>query len=137
KLPVDLLSLSSHKIYGPQGAGALYVRPGISLVPLLGGGGQEFKLRSGTQAVPIIAGFGTAAELAMQELVTETPRLIGLRDRLFDLLSDVPNLVPTGDRLHRLPHHASFCLLNADGERLSGKAVVRQMNLAGIAISAG
>ncbi|MBD2091126.1 cysteine desulfurase [Microcoleus sp. FACHB-1515] len=136
-LPVDLLSLSSHKIYGPQGAGALYVRPGVSLVPLLGGGGQEFKLRSGTQAVAIIAGFGTAAELAAQELATETPRLIELRDRLFDRLADVPNLVPTGDRLHRLPHHASFCLLSADGETLSGKTIVRQMNLAGIGISAG
>jgi len=137
KLPVDLLSLSSHKIYGPQGAGALYVRPTVSLVPLLGGGGQEFKLRSGTQAVPIIAGFGAAAELAAQELSVETPRLIGLRDRLFDRLADVPNLVPTGDRLHRLPHHASFCLLSADGEKLSGKTIVRQMNLAGIGISAG
>lgn len=137
QLPVDLLSLSSHKLYGPQGAGALYVRAGVPLVPLLGGGGQEFQLRSGTQAVPIIAGFGTAAELAAQELAAAVPHLVSLRDRLFDRLADIPNLVSTGDRLHRLPHHVSFCLLNADGERFSGKALVRQMNLAGIAISAG
>jgi cysteine desulfurase len=137
RLPVDLLSLSSHKIYGPQGAGALYVRPGVELMPLLNGGGQEFKLRSGTQAVPVIAGFGIAAELAAEEIATETPRLIQLRDRLFDQLADVPELMPTGDRLHRLPHHVSFCLLNADGEKLSGKTLVRQMNLAGIGISAG
>ncbi|MBW4658588.1 MAG: cysteine desulfurase [Drouetiella hepatica Uher 2000/2452] len=137
RLPVDLLSLSSHKLYGPQGAGALYVRPGVNLVPLLGGGGQEFSLRSGTQAVPIIAGFGIAAELAAQEMAIETPRLIQLRDRLFDQLADVTALVPTGDRLHRLPHHASFYLCNADGERVSGKTLVRQMNLAGIGISAG
>ncbi|MBD2067546.1 cysteine desulfurase [Leptolyngbya sp. FACHB-671] len=137
RLPVDLLSLSSHKIYGPQGAGALYVRPGVELMPLLNGGGQEFKLRSGTQAVPVIAGFGIAAELAAEEMATETPRLIQLRDRLFDQLADVPELMPTGDRLHRLPHHVSFCLLNADGEKLSGKTLVRQMNLAGIGISAG
>ncbi|NJO66786.1 MAG: cysteine desulfurase [Leptolyngbyaceae cyanobacterium RM1_405_57] len=137
RLSVDLLSLSSHKIYGPQGAGALYVRPGVELVPLLNGGGQEFKLRSGTQAVPAIAGFGTAAELAAEEMAAETPRLIQLRDRLFDQLADVPELMPTGDRLHRLPHHVSFCLLNADGEKLSGKTLVRQMNLAGIGISAG
>jgi cysteine desulfurase len=137
RLPVDLLSLSSHKLYGPQGTGALYVRPGVELVPLLGGGGQEFKLRSGTQAVPIIAGFGIAAELAAQEMPTETPRLMQLRDRLFDQLTDVPALVPTGDRLHRLPHHASFYLRDADGDRLSGKTLVRQMNLAGIGISAG
>jgi cysteine desulfurase len=137
RLPVDLLSLSSHKIYGLQGAGALYVRPGVELWPLLGGGGQEMGLRSGTQAVPIIAGFGVAAELAAQEMVTETPRLIELRDRLFSQLADVPGLIPTGDLEHRLPHHVSFSLESADGEKLSGKTLVRQMNLAGIGISAG
>lgn len=137
QLPIDLLSLSSHKIYGPQGAGALYIRPGIELIPLLGGGGQEFKFRSGTQAVPAIAGFGVAAELAAQEMSVETPRLIQLRDRLFDQLADVPDLIPTGNRFSRLPHHVSFYLRHADGETLSGKTLVRQMNLAGIAISAG
>ncbi|KAM3097457.1 cysteine desulfurase family protein [Phormidesmis sp. 146-35] len=137
KLPVDLLSLSSHKLYGPQGAGALYIRPGVELVPLLGGGGQESKVRSGTQALPVIAGFGLAAELMAEEMVIETPRLIQLRERLFDRLSEVAGLVPTGDRWDRLPHHASFCLEYADGEILSGKTLVRQMNLAGIGISAG
>lgn len=141
ELPVDMLSLSSHKIYGPQGAGALYVREGLEIVPLLTGGGQETNRRSGTQAVPAIAGFGVAAELAAEEIATETPRLIQLRDRLFDLLADTPELTPTGDRLHRLPHHVSFCLgdgiYNRGGESLSGRAIVRQMNLAGIAISSG
>ncbi|BCL39573.1 cysteine desulfurase family protein [Nostoc sp. MS1] len=137
KLPVDLLSLSSHKLYGPQGVGALYIRPGVELMPLLGGGGQERGMRSGTQAVPIIAGFGVAAELAAEELATETPRLIKLRDRLFTQLADITGLVPTGDRENRLPHHVSFYLKQADGEKLSGKTLVRQLNLAGIAISAG
>ncbi|MDJ0702732.1 MAG: cysteine desulfurase family protein [Leptolyngbyaceae cyanobacterium MO_188.B28] len=137
QLPVDLLSLSSHKLYGPQGAGALYVRPGVELEPLLRGGGQEMKLRSGTQAVPSIAGFGVAAELAAREMPTETLRLMRLRDRLFDQLADVPELEPTGDLRSRLPHHVSFCILPADGERVSGKTLVRRMNLAGIAISAG
>ncbi len=137
QLPVDLLSLSSHKIYGPQGAGALYIRPGIKLLPLMGGGGQEAGLRSGTQALPAIAGFGTAAELAAQELLPETQRLTILRDRLFDQLADVAGLHSTGDRTHRLPHHTSFCLNYADGDALTGKALVRQMNLAGIGISAG
>ncbi|MBD2208701.1 cysteine desulfurase [Nostoc linckia FACHB-104] len=137
RLPVDLLSLSSHKIYGPQGAGALYVRPGVDLIPLFGGGGQERGLRSGTQATPVIAGFGVAAELAAQEISLETPRLIKLRDRLFAQLSDIPGLIPTGDFEHRLPHHLSFCLESADGEKLSGKTIVRQLNLAGIGISAG
>lgn len=137
QLPVDLLSLSSHKIYGPQGVGALYVRPGVNLVPLLAGGGQEFKLRSGTQAVASIAGFGVAAELAALELETETPRLIRLRDRLFAQLADVPDLLPTGDRLYRLPHHVSFCICPTKGDPVTGKTLVRQMNLAGIGISAG
>jgi cysteine desulfurase len=139
-LPVDLLSLSSHKFYGPQGSGALYVKPGVELKPLLTGGGQETKLRSGTEAVPAIVGFGVAAELALEDMVTETPRLIQLRDRLFDLLADVPDLIPTGDRIHRLPHHVSFCLKPQMGESsspITGKTLVRQMNLAGIGISAG
>ena len=136
QLPVDLLSLSSHKLYGTQGAGALYVRPGVQLVSLLGGGGQERGLRSGTQAVPAIAGFGVAAQLAKVEL-GQTSRLIQLRDRLFDRLSECPYLVPTGDRLHRLPHHVSFVLANLAQTQITGKTLVRQMNLAGIAISAG
>ena len=137
QLPVDLLTLSSHKIYGPQGAGALYVRSGVDLVPLLYGGGQELRLRSGTQAVPAIAGFGVAAALAAQEIPWETPRLIQLRERLFAQLANTPSLIPTGDRVSRLPHHVSFYVQSADGEKISGKTIVRQMNLAGIAISAG
>jgi cysteine desulfurase len=136
QLPVDLLSMSSHKIYGPQGAGALYIRPGVELVPVMVGGGQEMRLRSGTQAVPIIAGFGVAAELAAAEMAMETPRLIRLRDRLFDQLSDTPNLIPTGSRIHRLPHHVSFSVIGG-GKTVTGKTLVRQLNLAGIGISAG
>ncbi|MEM1311259.1 MAG: cysteine desulfurase family protein [Cyanobacteria bacterium P01_H01_bin.153] len=136
-LPVDLLSMSSHKIYGPQGAGALYVRPEVELTPLLGGGGQEQGLRSGTQAVANIAGFGVAAELAAAEMPSETVRLIQLRDRLFAQLADVPGLIMTGSPRDRLPHHASFCVTAADGDTVSGKTLVRQMNLAGIGISAG
>ncbi len=141
RLPIDLLSLSAHKIYGIQGAGALYVRSGIEIASLLSGGGQESKKRSGTQAVPIIAGFGLAAELAATEMTEESSRLIGLRDRLFDLMADCPYLVPTGDRLYRLPHHVSFVindpLQTGETEKITGKMIVRQMNLAGIAISAG
>lgn len=140
QLGVDLLSLSAHKIYGVQGAGALYVKPGVALNPLLSGGGQENKLRSGTQAVATIAAFGLAAEIAQQELNSETPRLIALRDRLFDLLADCPYLLPTGDRLYRLPHHVSFILSDYFAQQapeVTGKTIVRQLNLAGIGISAG
>ncbi len=139
-LGIDLLSLSSHKIYGPQGTGALYIRSGLELVPLLAGGGQELGHRSGTQSVPQIAGFGIAAELIGEELAAENSRLVGLRDRLFNLLADCPILVPTGDRLHRLPHHLSFYLQLPwcqNREAITGKTIVRHLNLAGIGISSG
>ncbi len=138
QLPVDLLSLSSHKLYGPQGAGALYIRPGLDLAPLWGGGGQEAGLRSGTQALPAIAGFGVAAELAATELVAEAARLTTLRDRLFAALADCPYLQPSGDLQARLPHHASFIArVPADDKPVTGRALVRQLNLAGIGASAG
>ncbi|MDB9542676.1 cysteine desulfurase family protein [Microcystis aeruginosa CS-1036] len=137
KLPVDLLSLSSHKIYGMQGSGALYIRAGVDILPLLRGGGQEKGLRSGTPAVPAIASFGLAAELAQKDLISEKMRLMGLRDRLFDLLADYPYLLPTGDRFYRLPHHVSFIVRPDDDSRITGKQLVRQLNLAGIGISSG
>jgi len=137
KLPIDLLSLSSHKIYGMQGSGALYIRAGVDILPLLRGGGQEKGLRSGTQAVPAIAAFGLAAELAQKDLISEKMRLMGLRDRLFDLLADYPYLLPTGDRFYRLPHHVSFIVRPDDNSHITGKQLVRQLNLAGIGISSG
>ena len=135
-LPIDLLSLSSHKLYGPQGCGALYIRSGVTVLPILLGGGQESGERSGTQAVPTIAGFGLAAELIAAEMAAEIVRLTELRDRLFKQLLGTA-LKPTGSPTDRLPHHASFCLPDADGFQQNGKTLVRQMNLAGIGISAG
>jgi cysteine desulfurase len=136
-LPVDLLSLSSHKIYGPQGIGALYIKPGTQLLPISGGGGQEQNLRSGTQNVVAIAGFGVAASLALQELDHEPQRLLNLRDRLLRQLAQISTLKLTGDPQHRLPHHVSFCLKMPTHSKMSGRTLVKQMNLAGIAISAG
>ncbi len=136
QLPVDLLSLSGHKMYGVQGAGALYVRAGLAIEPWLTGGGQEQELRSGTQAVAAIAGLGVAAKQARSEMPEETPRLQALREKLFELLADDPYLIPTGDRADRLPHHVSFAV-NSPEEPISGKTLVRQLNLAGIAVSAG
>jgi cysteine desulfurase len=140
QLGIDLLSMSAHKLYGIQGAGALYIREGIQLVPLLGGGGQEANIRSGTQALPAIAALGVAAELAEAEMQTEVFRLSSLRDRLFDLMADYPCLETTGDRIYRLPHHVSFILSDRFADRakdITGKTIVRQLNLAGIGISAG
>ncbi|MFZ9739366.1 MAG: cysteine desulfurase family protein [Prochlorotrichaceae cyanobacterium] len=136
-LGVDLLSLSSHKLYGPQGAGALYCRPGVGLEPVQRGGGQEAGLRSGTQGVATIAAFGVAAALAAQELELEQPRLQGLRDRLWSQLQGVPALVWTGAREERLPHHLSFCIDHPQGIPINGKTIVRQLNLASIGISSG
>ena len=134
-LPIDLLSLSAHKFYGVQGIGALYVNPLIiqknGLVPLNLGGGQERGYRSGTQAVAAIAGLGLAAELAAKELVSESQRLTKLRDHLYALLTDIPDLIPTGSS-NRLPHHLSFYHKYLDGRRL-----VRELSYAGIAISSG
>jgi cysteine desulfurase len=132
-LGIDLLSMSGHKFYGGGGIGALYIKPGVQLSPLLLGGGQEMGLRAGTQPIAQIAGLGVAAELAAAEIATEMPRLIGLRDRLLQLLADRSGLKPTGHPTQRLPHHLSFCL----SVGITGRQIVRSMNLAGIGISAG
>lgn len=136
QLGVDLLSLSGHKMYGVQGAGALYVRDGLEIQPWLSGGGQEQGLRSGTQAVSAIAALGVAAKLARLEMPQEIPRLEGLREQLFELLADCPYVIPSGDRVHRLPHHVSL-VIDSPLENITGKTLVRQLNLAGIGVSAG
>ncbi len=145
-LPVDLLSLSSHKLYGPQGSGALYIRSGVALQPLLFGGRQEGNLRAGTQAVAAIAGFGAAAERIAQQMIPEADRLVVLRDRLIAGMANHGGLQLTGDHrpgdtTQRLPHHASFCL-DLDHwpdpqARPSGRDLVRQLNQASIAVSSG
>lgn len=138
ELPVDLLSLSSHKIYGLQGTGALYIREGLELEPMILGGGQEGGLRSGTQSIPGIVAFGMAAELAEENLGTESQRLLELRELFFTKMADCEHLDITGDRRHRLPHHTSFAIKpNSPLLGITGKTLVRQMNLAGIGMSAG
>ncbi|MFQ3680117.1 MAG: aminotransferase class V-fold PLP-dependent enzyme, partial [Pseudanabaenaceae cyanobacterium] len=97
ELNVDLLSLSAHKIYGPQGVGALYVRSGTPLQPLGGGGGQEQGLRSGTPPVALIAAFGAALTVAVQEMASTSARLRALRDRFIEQMLTIPGLVLTGD----------------------------------------
>jgi len=137
-LPVDLLSISSHKIYGPQGVGALYISPALAntFQPQIRGGSQEHGLRAGTQAVGAIAAFGTAAELAARELVTEPPRLKQLQTQLIQGLQSIPSLQFTGHPTERLPHHISFCLSD-DLAALGGRKLVYAMAKQGIAISAG
>jgi cysteine desulfurase len=103
---IDLMSISGHKIYGPKGVGALYVRrrPRVRLAPLFSGGGQERGLRSGTLPTPLIVGLGEAARLAQAEMVEEAPALAALRDRLLARLQAmVPGLTVNGARSARLP----------------------------------
>jgi cysteine desulfurase len=105
-MQIDLMSISGHKMYGPKGVGALYVRrrPRVRLVPLIDGGGQERGLRSGTLPTPLCVGLGRAAALAAAEMAEEAERIRGLRDRLqANLLRRVGGLVINGDTGHRLP----------------------------------
>ena len=118
-LGVDLLTLSAHKIYGPKGAGSLYVRSGIVIEPLLHGGGQERERRSGTENVAAIAGFGEAVRLLLPERNTEATRLTYLRDRLWSVLSErIPGVVLNGSSTNRLPNNLNISLPGLDAETL-------------------
>jgi cysteine desulfurase len=131
---IDLLTISSNDLYGPPGAGALWVRPEVKIVPLILGGGQERGYRSGTENLPAIAGMGVAAELARLEGVAETARLTELRDRLLEgLVARVPGARRTGPAGQaRLPHHVSVVVpgVKADG-------VLMELDLRGVAASSG
>jgi cysteine desulfurase len=120
--PIDLLSLSAHKFYGPKGAGALYVRrrhPRISLQRQFDGGGQEMGMRSGTLNVPGIIGLGMAAEIAKAAMADELPRLARLRDRLETSIRDrLDGVRINGDEQHRLPHVTNMCFAAVDGSSL-------------------
>jgi cysteine desulfurase len=119
---IDLLSLSGHKIYGPKGVGALYVRrrdPQVRLTPLFDGGGHERGFRSGTIAVPLVVGLGAALELALQERDTEAARLSALRDRLHDgLAARLPAIRLNGHPTRRLPGNLNLSFAGVDGEAL-------------------
>ena len=121
-LAVDLVSMTAHKMYGPKGAGALYVRKQdrkLELEPMIDGGGHERGLRSGTLNVPGIVGFGKAAEIARAEMERESERLGGLRDRLLEQLRDrVPDVHVNGSLEHRLPHNLNVSFPNVAGEAL-------------------
>jgi cysteine desulfurase len=119
---IDLLSMSGHKLYGPKGAGVLYVRrknPRVRLTPLFDGGGHEQGFRSGTLNVPGIVGVGCACELAMLEMPQEAPRLARLRDRLqAGIMARVDGVIVNGNEEHRLPHVTNLSFADVDGEQL-------------------
>ena len=115
---IDLLTLSSNDLYGPQGAGALYVKPGVKIQAILPGGGQERGLRSGTENVFAIAGMGEAARIAKAEMDRESKRLKEIRDKLIDEILKIEKSYLTGHRTQRLPHHASFRFSGIEGESI-------------------
>jgi cysteine desulfurase len=116
---IDMLSASSHKVYGPKGIGFLYIRKGIRLPSLLHGGGQERKMRAGTENVPGIVGFGKACELAGQHMAEQAAKLENLAHRLREgILSTIPNTLLTGHPSHRLPGNVSVCFRFVEGESI-------------------
>ncbi|HKY31312.1 MAG TPA: cysteine desulfurase family protein [Candidatus Polarisedimenticolia bacterium] len=118
-LEIDLLSLTAHKMYGPKGVGALYVRKGVRLEPMVSGGGQEGGLRSGTLNVPGIAGFGAAARAAARDMKAEAERELGLRERLWRGLRErVHGVILNGHPQRRLPNNLNVAFEGVEAEAL-------------------
>jgi cysteine desulfurase len=133
ELGVDLLSLSAHKFNGPKGAGALWIKRGTRIVPILTGGKHERTRRAGTENVPAIAGMGAAAEQGRAKLGTEAARVAALRDRLErEVLSRIPGTVVNGARERRVPNTT-----NISFERIEAESLLIALDLEGIAVSTG
>lgn len=129
---IDMLSLSGHKLHGPKGIGALYLRKGTKFRPLIWGGGQERRRRGGTENVPGIVGLGKAAELAAERLDRERVRVVALRDRLEQSILQNGQCKVLGDHCNRLSNTTSITF-----EGLEGEAIVHHLDRAGIAVSVG
>ena len=133
KLNVDMLSLSSHKLYGPKGVGALYIKKGVRIEPLLHGGGHERGIRPGTENVPGIVGLGKACTIAKENLERDAQKLTTLRNRLIDgVLESNEDSYLNGDRIKRLPNNANFRFTGIEGESL-----ILHLDSKGIAASTG
>lgn len=130
---IDLLSMSAHKVYGPKGVGALYIRRGVQIDPLITGGGQERKKRAGTENVPGIVGMGKAVELAYENLEENNKKLISLRDRLIEKIeANIDDIKLNGHRTNRLPGNVNFSFKYIEGESL-----LLSLDMVGIAGSSG
>lgn len=133
ELGVDALSLAGNQFYGPKGVGALWVRKGLRIIPLLDGGVQEGGRRAGTENVPAIVGLGKAAELATANIVARVTHLTPLRDRLLtELPTKIDHVVVTGHPQNRLPGNVSFCV-----EFIEGESMLMWLNSKGVAVSSG
>jgi cysteine desulfurase len=132
---LDLLTINSHKIYGPKGVGALYVRKGVNIVPLLHGGGQESGIRSTTENLPGIVGFVNAAELCIEGMKTESSKLLKLRKNLTDFLFDnFDNVYINGSTYDKLPGLLNFSFHGLEGETMR---LLLLLDEKGVAVSAG
>jgi cysteine desulfurase len=130
---IDLLTVSSNDIYGPKGVGALYIKDGIRLEPLIHGGGQERGLRSGTENIPSIVGFGEAARITEKEMPGESKRLIGLRERLIKgILDSVPESYLNGHPKKRVPNNAHIRFSYIEGE-----SIILSLDMIGVAAASG
>ena len=133
KLDVDLLSISSHKLYGPKGVGALYIKDGVKIDPMILGGGQEFRLRSGTENVASIVGFGQACEIAQNHLIENISLVKKLQTILVKkVLDEIPEVTFNGHSESRLTNNAHFTFLGVNGEDL-----IIKLDEYGIAASTG
>lgn len=115
---IDMLSLSAHKFHGPKGVGALYVRKGVPLLPLIEGGAQERRKRAGTENVAGIVGLAAALQTACDHLAANAAKVAALRDKLIDGLAAIPHAALNGDRDHRLPGNVNVCFEGIEGESL-------------------
>ncbi|HEV7732435.1 MAG TPA: IscS subfamily cysteine desulfurase [Candidatus Binatia bacterium] len=144
---IDLLSLTAHKIYGPKGIGALYVRskgPRVRLTPMIDGGGHERGMRSGTLNVPGIVGLGAACELSRESMADESQRILGLRERLHEAItSQLDEVYLNGHPVHRLPGNLNLSFAFVEGESLlmglngSVHPIAAAASMAPIAVSSG
>ncbi len=132
RLGVDMLTLSSNDIYGPRGVGALYIRKGVRVNPIILGGGQERGLRGGTENVAAIVGFGRAAEITMEEWKSEAERLKKMRDRLIEGLLKIEDTFLNGHPTDRLPNNASVRFSYIEGE-----SIILSLDMEGIQASTG
>ncbi len=137
ELDVDLMTLSAHKLYGPKGIGALYVRRGTEIAPMLYGGGQERGKRPGTENVPLAVGFARAVELAITEMPTEMPRLASLRQNLESrICEEFSAAIINGHPSNHLPHILNISF-DSTKLNLDGDALVMNMDLHGVAVTSG
>jgi len=132
KMNIDMLSLSSHKIYGPKGVGALYIKKGVQLTPIIHGGGHENNIRSGTLNTPGIVGFGKACELGNNRMNKDIPYMRKLRDLLIENILNINNTSLNGHPNKRLVNNANFHFNNIEGESL-----LMMLDNKGIATSTG